>query len=116
MKHDSYQLEQHFGLLCDKAETTQRFYTFDDPRYCVLFRCIQEPTTPVYKGASQTIGTQPRYMLYIYDSQNYNGSVAYKVTKEGILGLNGRPEQVAEQKLLISDIVARVVNQVLGKP
>lgn len=114
MKHTHELTERHFNALCEMGKKNHRFYLLDNPRYFALFRCIKEPAPAVYKGAVQTIGTQDRHMLYIYDSESHNGSVAFKVYKEGVLGLHGDKKNVADQMELVNNVVGQVYHQALG--
>lgn len=113
MKHDNGMLERHFNGLCAFPNETQRFYTFKDPRYCALFKAHKSVPKGPYQSAVQVGAMEDVYTLYIYDSHNYGGSAAFKITKDGILGLNGVKEQVEEQKLLIAQLLADIANQVI---
>lgn len=97
MKHDNKEIEDQFISLC-AWPNAERFFVFDNPRYCALLKCHDKV-----------------YTLYIYDSANYGGSAAFKVTKQGILGLHGNKVQVEEQKLFIAELLNSISHQMTAK-
>lgn len=97
MKHDNKAVEDQFISLC-AWPGAEKFYIFDNPRYCALFKCHDKT-----------------FILYIYDSANYGGSAAFKVTREGILGLHGNKVHVEEQKQFIAELLNSITRQLITK-
>lgn len=95
MKHDNKVVEGQFISLC-AWPGAEKFYIFDNPRYCALFK--RHDKTPI---------------LYIYDSVNYGGSAAFKVTREGILGLHGSKMHVEEQKQFVAELLYSISKQII---
>ena len=93
MKHDNKAVEEQFISLC-AWPGAEKFYIFDNPHYCALFKCQNK-----------------EHILYIYDSANYGGSAAFKVTRTGILGLHGNKAHIEQQKLLIAELLNGISKQ-----